>query len=198
MSILKYFETIGRDALPHPQGRLSSVLSEETIQSANDCIHQHTHTKKPSEKKKGSYQKLSEEKKAEVGRYATENGVAAAVRHFAKELPKLLNESMVRGMKRRYLEELPRKRKAGENPTVESLPQRKCGCPLMLGDTPNQKIQAYLRAIHQNGGSVGTAIITAAARGIVIKEDRRLLAEYGGPVMLRRHGHNPYYNGWDS
>ena len=89
MSILKYFETVGRDALPHRQGRLSSVLSEETIQFANDYIRQHTHTKKPSEKKRGSYQKLSEEK-AQVGRYTAENGVAAAVRHFLKELLKSL------------------------------------------------------------------------------------------------------------
>ena len=166
MSLLKYFETVGRDALPHPQGRLSSVLSEETIQPANDYIRQHARTKKHSEKKRESYQKLSEEKKAEVGRYAAENGVGAAVRHFAKELPKSLNESTVRGMKRRYLEELSRKRKAGENPTVESLPQRKRGRPLMLGDTLDQKIQAYLRAIRENGGSVGTAIVTAAARGL--------------------------------
>ena len=56
----------------------------------------------------------------------------------------------------------------------------------MLGDTLDQKIQAYLRAIRENGGSVGTAIVTAAARGIVIKEDRRLLAEYGEPVMLKK------------
>ena len=188
MSILKYFETVGSDALPHLQGMLSSILSEETIQSANYCIHQPTRTKKPTDKKRGSYQKLSEEKKAEVGRYAAENGVAAAVRHFAKELPKSLNESTVRGMKRRYLEELSRKRKAGENPTVESLLQRKRGCPLMLGDTCtfDPKIQAYLRAIRENGGSVGTAIVTAATRGIVIKADRRLLAEYGGPVMLQK------------
>ena len=48
----------------------------------------------------------------------------------------------------------------------------------MLEDTLDQKIQAYLRAIHDNRGSVETAIITAAAQGIVMKEDRRLLAEH--------------------
>ena len=68
------------------------------------------------------YQKLSEEKQAEVGRYAAENCVTAAVWHFTKELPLSLNESMVRGMKHCYLEELSRKRKEGENPTVENLP----------------------------------------------------------------------------
>ena len=144
MSILMYFQTVGRDALPNPQGRLSSVLSEETIQSANDHIRQHACIKKPSEKKRGLYQKLLEEKKAEVERYTAENGVAAAVWRFAKELLKSPNESMVRGMKCHYLEELSRKRKAGENPTVESLPQRKRGCPLMLGDTLDQKIHTYL------------------------------------------------------
>ena len=114
MSILMYFQTVGRDALPHPQGMLSStcILSEEVIQSANDHIRQHTCTKKPHEKKTGLYQKLSEEKRTEVGSYAAENGVAAVVWHFMKELPKSLNESMVLGMKCHYLEELSRKRKA--------------------------------------------------------------------------------------
>ena len=68
MPILKYFQTtrIGRDASPHPQGRLSSVFSKETILSANDHVCQHTHAKKSSEKRRGLCQKLSEEKKVEV------------------------------------------------------------------------------------------------------------------------------------
>ena len=70
------------------------------------------------------YQKLSGEQKAEFGRYAAENGVAAAVGHFVKEVPESLNENMVRGMKRHYLEELSKKRNAGEDPTGESLPKR--------------------------------------------------------------------------
>ena len=60
------------------------------------------------------YQKLLDEKKAEVGKYTAENGVAAAVQQFVKELLKLLNESTVQVMKHHYLEELSRKRKAGE------------------------------------------------------------------------------------
>ena len=40
-------------------------------------------------------------------------------------------------------------------------------------DTLDQKIQVYLQAIHENGGTV-------------IKEDRKLLAEYRGPVMLKK------------
>ena len=56
----------------------------------------------------------------------------------------------------------------------------------MLGDTLDEKIQAYLRAIHKNAVSVGMAIVTVATWGIVIKEDRRLLAEYRAPVILKK------------
>ena len=35
---------------------------------------------------------------------------------------------------------------------------------------------------------VGTAIVTAAARGIIVKEDRRLLAENGGSVIHAEEG----------
>ena len=64
--------------LTHKEG-CQVYFPKKTIQSANNHIHQQTRTKKPSENKRGSYQKLSEEKKAEVGRYAAENGVGAAV-----------------------------------------------------------------------------------------------------------------------
>ena len=53
--------------------------------------------------------------------------------------------------------------------------------PAIPSENTDQKIQAYLQAIRENGGSVGTAIVTAAAWRDVIKEDRRLLAEYGEP-----------------
>ena len=38
---------------------------------------------------------LSEEKREEIGKYASEMGVVAAARHFSRELSKLLNESTV-------------------------------------------------------------------------------------------------------
>ena len=45
--------------------------------------------------KKGPYRKLSEEKRAEIGKYTSEIGVVAAARHFSRELSKPLNESTV-------------------------------------------------------------------------------------------------------
>ena len=45
--------------------------------------------------KRGPYKMLSEEKRLEIGKYASEIRVVAAARHFSHELSKPLNKSMV-------------------------------------------------------------------------------------------------------
>ncbi len=52
--------------------------------------------------------------RAKIGKYACENGVVAASKFFSKGLDKKINESTVRGIKKGYLSELSRKRKAEE------------------------------------------------------------------------------------
>ena len=101
-------------------------------------------------------------------------------------MEKPLSEATIRGFKSRYLEELSRKRIADEDLTVESLPQKKTGRPLLLGDELDHKVQAYVQTLSKNGGSVTTAIVSAAARGILMKVSRSMLSEYGGPARLTK------------
>ena len=61
------------------------------------------------------------EQKAKAGKYAAENGMTNAIRHFSKELPSL-KESTERGWKV-YLCELASKNRAGdEKMLVDHLP----------------------------------------------------------------------------
>ena len=138
-------------------------------------------------KKRGSYMKLDEEMKIKIGKYSSENGVSAAARRFSAELGRDINPSTIRGFKRAYLQELNRKRRAEEdNLTVTSLPVKKRGRPLLLGEELQRKIQLYLRAIRESGGAVNTAIGLGAARGIILKLNRTMLLENGGHVELTK------------
>ena len=185
MSILKYVQVHRASELPNPEGSLSKTMSAASICCANEELRMvQEAAAKP--KKRGTYKKLSEEMKAKIGKFACENGVAAAVRKFSKDLEKPLNESTIRGIKQRYLVEVSRKRKAEEDIVIERLPERKRGRPLLLGTELDAKVQAYLHTLRENGGSVGTAIVRAAARGIVQKVNRGMLAEFGGPITLTK------------
>ena len=77
--------------------------------------------------------------------------------------------------------------KGDEDLRVDRLPQGKIGRPLMLGETLDQQVQAYLGMLRGSGGVVNTSIAIAAATGIVRKRDRSLLAENGGHIALTKH-----------
>ena len=80
-----------------------------------------------------------------------------------------------------------RKRRAEEDDlTVTSLPAKKLGRPLLLGEELERKIQLYLKAIRESGGVVNTAIALGAARGIILKLNRTMLLENGGHVDLTK------------
>ncbi len=124
MAIYKYFSTV--DALP---SSCVPNVCPETIQLVNNQIQK---TQEKGEKR-GKYQKLLFEEKAIIAKYANENGVARAVKHFKE---KNLKSSSVSDWKKLYEKELRGKRKfavCGEEVTVPSLPTKKRGRPPLLG-----------------------------------------------------------------
>ena len=86
-------------------------------------------------------------------------------------------------LKKAYLQELSRKIKAEEDLQIDSLPAKKRGTSLKLGADLDGQVQAYLRML---GGVVNTAIVIAAARGIILKVDRASLAEFWGHISLTK------------
>ena len=180
MSLYRYFKTQGRE-LPNPSGPLSSFVSSAAIEEANAAVSA-TCTKE----KRGPYQKLSDETRAKIGKYASENGDSAAARHFSTVLSKPISRTTVHGLKKAYYQELSRKRKAEEDLAISTLPTKKRGRPLLLGEDLDTKVQQYLRALRESGGAINTAIVLGAARGIILKTKRTVLAEYGGHVVLTK------------
>ena len=70
---------------------------------------------------------------------------------------------------------------------MSALPAKNQGKRVMLGEDLDKKVQMYIKKTRESGGAVSVQSIVAAARGIVLKLDRSLLAELGGLVTLNRH-----------
>ena len=97
-----------------------------------------------------------------------------------------MKPTSVQTWKGKYLAEISRKQKAGEtcDLSVKSLPVKKRGRPLLLGEELDTEVKRYIQAVREGGGVINTAITMAAATAIVRKADRNLLAENGGPITI--------------
>ena len=133
MALLKYFKVKKRGPpLPNPSGLLNQQLSSSAIEEANKKVT--AILCDPA--KRHPYLKISPEQKAIIARYAANHGIIKAVRQFSKDFPEnSLKETTIRGWKKTYLKELSSQKKAGKDMTIEKLPEKKTGRPLMLGDT---------------------------------------------------------------
>ena len=74
--------------------------------------------------KRGSYVKFSQQAKVSVAKYASEHGVAAALRHYNKKFLEL-KESTVRTWRNVYVAELQRKRKIQDDTCIKELPEKR-------------------------------------------------------------------------
>ena len=133
------------------------------------------------------YNGYSPEQRAQIGKYAAENGPTRASRHFSTLWNMDIPESSVRRLKSEYLSKVKELRaRAEENdvPSVTSLPTKPQGRPLMLGKVFDTAVQDYVTAMRAVGGVVNTNICMAAAEGIVASRDQGLLAQHGGHIQI--------------
>lgn len=71
--------------------------------------------------------------------------------------------------------------------TVTSLPKKPQGRPLLLGQELDKAVQDYIEALRIAGGVVNSAIVVAAANGIVSAKDVSLLSSRGGSISITKH-----------
>ena len=187
MSILKYFKWKHKDAalpLPDPVGPLSKDVPTSSIIEANNEVLKAI-ADQSTRKKKGPYIKVAPECKAKVAKYALEHGNCAAARKYSRELNENLNESTVRSWVKAYQAEWLKKRKLGDtDPSVDVIPSAKRGRPLLLGETLDNQVKAYIRTVRDAGGPITNAIVMAVGRAVVRKFDPSLLTENDGPLSL--------------
>ena len=115
MDLRRYFQPVRGDALPDPKGPLSTTIPRQDIAEANKRVQEAAIVK--ASKKRGSYGHFDAKTRAAIGKYSCENGIVAAARYYSKALHHPVNESTVRYIKKAYLEEQSRKRRA-ENDTA--------------------------------------------------------------------------------
>ena len=162
MVLLKYLCKTNSDQLPNPFGPLSSSIPSRTIAESNKQIREVLQ----KDKKRGEYNKLSPEEKAVIGKYASENGVSKAVRHFQD---KNVKDSSVRDWKKLYEKELKERcklAKLGEVVEVVTLPVKVCGRPTLLGEKLDKYLQQMIVDMHSRGTPIGSTIVVAVAHGI--------------------------------
>ena len=130
--------------------------------------------------------RFNPKERLEIARYACHHGVTAAAVHFSRKRGHRICESTVHSIKKAYLNEIKKLRACG-NEGLDSLPYRKQGRPLLLGDKINNMVQAYIRRVREQGGSVSSQIVIGAARGILASLNKVKLKEFGGHIDLNRH-----------
>ena len=66
---------------------------------------------------------------------------------------------------------------------IETMPKKKRGRKVLLGEQLNEKLQLYLTTLRSNGGIVSAQkIAIAAAKGLLLSQNWGALTEYGGHI----------------
>ena len=172
-----------RDGLPDPKGALYDIPVQAIVQ-ANKEVEEAILKEKG---KRGPYKKYTAIDRAKNGKYACNHGSTAAARMFSKKLGKPVTESTARSIKKAYVEELEKQRKAEDGGEIVCLFPKKRGRPFILGKDLDAKVQMYLKKVRESGGAVLARIVMAAAHGIVLFSDKSMLVEFGGHVQFSRH-----------
>lgn len=77
-------------------------------------------------------------------------------------------------------------KKDGTVPQVSSLSKKPQGRPLLIGQELDKSVQDYINAMREVGGVVNTAIVIAAANGIVAARSPALLTQHGGHIDITK------------
>ena len=136
--------------------------------------------------KQGAYATISDELKAKVAKYAAENDVSASLRHFKSSKELDLKESTVRGWVTACQKKLESLRKEGKEVSMSVLSEKQRGRPLLLGSELDDQVKSFVCEVRSSGGVVNSAIVKAAAKGIILAKDANLLQENGGGINLTK------------
>lgn len=166
---------------------------DEAFEMADEFVEKEGESNKPKSPMRGQYKFYTPEMRYNIGKHAAEYGNKSATQKFSTP-EKKLSESTVRGMKKKYYEQLnaQKKRKVDDTNFDDSdneqvLTPKKRGRKVMLGEDLDKLVQQYITGIRKTGGIINTSIVMAAAKGIVTSKNRLLLFENGGHIEITRY-----------
>ena len=182
MALLKYFKPRQNDSLPDHKSCPS--LTAKELKSANDSVS-NCHVKSTDRQKYSAY---SAEERAQIGKYAAENGPTRASKYFSKILKKNVPEPTARRFRAEYVKKLEElsKNTNGSPVVLKALPTKARGRPLLLGPDLDSAVKEYVESTRKVGGVVNTTLVMAGAEGIVAARDRSLLVANGGHIEITK------------
>ena len=136
----------------------------------------------------GAYIAYTDKDRYSNGKYASCHGVTASVRAWKKNL----NESTVRGFKKRYKAKLKEASRKNVSPK-KKLANRMRGRPTLLGQKLDTLVQKFLRATRYKGGVVNTQTALPTAKALVIRyplleKENLILGSPWAKSLFRRIG----------
>ena len=81
---------------------------------------------------------------------------------------------------------------------VTSLPEKKRGRPLFLGEELDKQVRAYVTNLRDNGAVLNTVIAVSCAEGIVKNKDSKFLQDNGGHIALTKYWGKNLHVAWGS
>ena len=173
----------------------NSLLARKEVESADKAVAKALESAS-KRTVRGKYNSYTPEQRVEIGKYAAENGATNAAKRYTAVWGITVNESTARRLKSEYLEKLKQevsKRKTimqgtSESITIKALEIKERGRPLLLGAELDAAIQEYVQSLREANGVVNTAVVMAAAEGIiplgisqgsVLMEDTSMLPKAG-------------------
>ena len=186
MALYQYFRMASDvpRSLPDPCGPLSKEMPLSSIAAANSDVKALLQGEEAATSgKRGQYAKFTPELKLEIGKCAAEHGVAANIRYYSRRFE--LKESSIWTWRNAYT--CTRQQNGGDITAVTSLPERKRGCPFLLGEESDKQVRTYITTLSNNGAVVNTAIAISCAEGIVKNKDSNLLVPNVGHISLTKY-----------
>lgn len=166
------------------------LLSRTEVESADNAVAKALES---ASKRtiRGKYNCYTPEQRAQIGKYAAENGATNAAKRYTAAWGIAINESTARRLKSEYLEKLKQKfrennQSTDEPITVKALETKERGRPLLLGDELDAAVQEYVQSLRLANGVVNTVGVMAAAEGIISAKNMSMLSSHGGHVFITK------------
>ena len=126
--------------------------------------------RKKLKESRGSYKAYSDKNRFLIGKDASIYGPSSATRKWKTTYPNL-NESTVRGFRKRYETQINDARCKNKSPQ-KVIVNKLRGRPCLLGDKIDQLVQNYLKATRYKGGVVNSLVATATAKALLKRYPR--------------------------
>ena len=180
MSLYKYFKSNDgncqiRDAVSTTGviAELTSTERDEVANAIDNIGYREVEKKSGKEKKKTNYGKYDAHKRMEVAKFAMQSSIRPAARKFG------INKNTVQGFVDSYKDVVQKTDKE-----VTLLPYKKRGKPTLLPAEIDRKVMEMASSMRLAGAVVNYNVLIAVAKGIIIANDRTLLAENGSGIKL--------------